>query len=902
MRFSLKLIAVLLTLTLPGPAQVTMGGGVSVGGGTLICVPGTNPWPVTIPSYATSFPSLEQDTGWTTDASSDVSPNPPTSYAIVPTGGGGSTMTLQTANTANQYAGWMAKKSITTGGQLNMVLRASFKFTSVSGIQAWEVGRRAVNTAGITDNGQTQLVPISGGLLEFDKVPSPSGGWLDTGCRFPMFVVGTTYNEELYYVNDSTGALSLEYVEITYPGYSQVCPIPSSMNPVAGSALGWTPGAAVMAFQPDIKPLGAAYNAVVTMSAWTWNTATQVATPTFSVAAGAVAPGTTTTPSDSTAGAVVAYTIDGTTPSATSYTAGSNTVVTGNGTTMIYRPTINTHSGSQAVPAPAIYGPMTIKAIGYASGLTPSAVATYAYTLTAPAGTGISACTTTLTGTKYLTANVSSAGTCMGVTAASTILNLNGHTLTYGTASGTVQSGTGMSLTSGSTTATCSTCAFTSGLTGLKIFADNYNTGGYQNTSDSTTVTYVSPTQLTLSAAPSFTSTNAEWFIASAPVYGIACDPSVYGTCTGLQVYNGTITQGNVADAPQSNVIEVNPHAYGGANGPFVFANLTANYSAPETRFLMENDSSGQDLIENNTLNIAVTQIFYRDGLQYPITFVNGASTPTTPVKLVFDNQLLNSPQGGVQCTWVCYSWNNYHNNTTSVQYANGYAEMGGNGATGEGAGGSAFVGNTILGATRGIELEEENLNAQYNQVNVEDSATVHDPDHNPTGCEIDGGYGIRTKDFSSGLTNITGELIDSNLVTVTTGPCGGQVIRYTAIGPSDSGVNSNNNYNLVANTSTPVSSFDTIDGAVMSGFTYSNETYNATGADASSIYNAYIWYDGGQSWTLPGLVSPQIYWVQGTTATNAAFSGTGTATCTKLPGGTAAATFTYNGVTLPCP
>jgi hypothetical protein len=85
-----------------------------------------------------------------------------------------------------------------------------------------------------------------------------------------MFVVGTTYNEELYFINDSTGALSLEYVEITYPGYSQVCPIPSSMNPVAGSSLGWTPLAAVMAFQPDIQPLATAYNAVVTMSAWTW--------------------------------------------------------------------------------------------------------------------------------------------------------------------------------------------------------------------------------------------------------------------------------------------------------------------------------------------------------------------------------------------------------------------------------------------------------------------------------------------------------------------------------------------------------------------------------------------------------------------------------------------------------
>lgn len=635
------------------------------------------------------------------------------------------------------------------------------------------------------------------------------------------------------------------------------------------------------------------------------NPSSTVATPTFAVAAGAVAPGTTTAPATSTSGAVIAYTVDGSTPGCQTYTAGSSSPILGTGTSMIYRPTILAAGASQTVPDPAIYGPMTIKAIGCKNGLTPSSVTTVAYTLTAPTGTGISACTTTLTGTHFLTADVSSTGTCMGVTAANTVLNLNGHTITYGTASGTVIGGTGLSLTSGSTTATCSGCTFTSAMTGLKIFADNYNTGGYQNMADTTTVTFVNATTITMSTSPAFTTTNAEWFIASAPVYGIACDPSQYGTCTALKVYNGTITQGNVLDPPQSDVIEVNPHAFGGANGPFVWANLTMNYSAPETRAIHENDSSGADLIENNTLNITETQIYYRDGLQYPIKLDNGASSPTTPIKLIFNNQIFNSPQGGIDCSWQCWAWNNYQINSTGPQYANGYCELAGNGSTGEGASGSSFVGNTCLGATRGIEIEEAAVTVQQNDVNMQDSASVHDPNHNPVGCEIDGGYDVRTKDFSGSLNNITSSLVDSNLLTMTTGSCGGQVVRYTAIGTADGGTNSNNNYNLIASTTNGPSSFDSADGAVMNGFTYANETYNASGANVSSLYNVYAWFDQATSWTIPNLVSPKVIWYQGNSGANSAvtLTGTGTATCTKVPNGgsTSTMTLTYNGSGVTC-
>jgi hypothetical protein len=259
----MRIIALILAMIIATGQSLGPGRSSSIATGTL--------YPVTIPGDATANLSLEQTTGWTTDASSDISPNPPCAYAIVPTGGGGSTMTLQTTGCANLYTGWMAKKTVsTTAGQLNFLLRASYTFTSVTGIQAWEVGRRATNNAGVTDNGQTQLVPISGSLLEFDVVPSPSGGWADTGCRFPTFTATTTYNEELYWTSTTAGALSLQYVSLN----GTLCIIPTANQNVAGVVMSppWSANEMVVAFQPDAKNLATPvpYNAVVTMSAWTW--------------------------------------------------------------------------------------------------------------------------------------------------------------------------------------------------------------------------------------------------------------------------------------------------------------------------------------------------------------------------------------------------------------------------------------------------------------------------------------------------------------------------------------------------------------------------------------------------------------------------------------------------------
>lgn len=180
-------------------------------------------------------------------------------------------MNLLTTGVTN-YSGWMAKApTITIGaGQLHHKMVSSFNFSSgvVTEIQAHEIGRRAVNAAGITDNGQTQFVPLGNGTMEFDVVPSPSGGWADTGCRFTMFAGSTLYTQEFYWVNDFNGALSLVYTSLN----GVFCYIPPSLQHIAGASLGWTPLAAVAAFQPDAKPTASAafFGEDITVSYYSW--------------------------------------------------------------------------------------------------------------------------------------------------------------------------------------------------------------------------------------------------------------------------------------------------------------------------------------------------------------------------------------------------------------------------------------------------------------------------------------------------------------------------------------------------------------------------------------------------------------------------------------------------------
>jgi hypothetical protein len=228
--------------------------------------------PVTIPASATAFLNLEQKTGWTKQSDPSITgPGAVTPAVwdfaqempapIQPP----MTLTLKTTGVAGKWSDWMCKAPpIPASDLLNCLIRASYTFDSVEGIQAWEIGRRRTNKSKITDNGQTQLVPIQGGLLEYDIVPSAAGGWKDTGIRFPMWKPGAVNEQEMYWVNDPDGALSQQYVMLN--GVLQ--PIPASLQHIVGANLDWD--ATVAAFQCDANPTAKPFNATVTLSIWMW--------------------------------------------------------------------------------------------------------------------------------------------------------------------------------------------------------------------------------------------------------------------------------------------------------------------------------------------------------------------------------------------------------------------------------------------------------------------------------------------------------------------------------------------------------------------------------------------------------------------------------------------------------
>jgi hypothetical protein len=230
--------------------------------------------PISIPSTATSFLALEQKPGWTKESGPSIeTPGQPEPYAwniiqvtpepVTPP----VTLNLQTQGVKGYYCDWMAKAPTVQVPEtaLNCLIRTTYEFDSVEGLQAWEWGIRWTNNNGITNNGQGQLVPI-GGKLEYDLVPGPSGGWKDTGLRFPMFTVGTLYQDERYWTLNAAGALSQQYIMLN--GVLQ--PIPAALQNIPGANIGWGKNEGVPAFQPDANPLAIAFNPQVTMNVYFW--------------------------------------------------------------------------------------------------------------------------------------------------------------------------------------------------------------------------------------------------------------------------------------------------------------------------------------------------------------------------------------------------------------------------------------------------------------------------------------------------------------------------------------------------------------------------------------------------------------------------------------------------------
>lgn len=645
--------------------------------------------------------------------------------------------------------------------------------------------------------------------------------------------------------------------------------------------------------------------------------------PTFSVASGAVAPGTAVTPSCTGSGCVIFYswTIDGSTPPNPSYGTGPNGdlyPIRGSGTFQ-YEPSY--------VPTWNIYGPINFKAIAHVTGQPDSAVASYSYTLTSPTGTPLSACGTIgSSGTYYLTGNLSSTGTCFLVAASGITLNGNGFNIAYGTGDGPVASGTNMTVSSSSLVVTTTTNTFTSAMATNhdRIYITQTsgactNTGGLGCNFQGIISTYTSPTQVTITSNGSgpptivWSQSGATFAIyGPTPTFAINCDEKIGARCPNFTAYNLSFNQpisGSIS--PNSNGISIgNVSGFNGQSGG-TLSNIAGNIYGPESMcevFNYYDGGTSSAPVTNNTMefskcNDASTVIYNRDqipGFPFEMQTGNDINFSSNGSRMHDLSVPLGSPQGcfATQATTMAVNLNCV---AGPVQYVVGYGFF-------SSANGSTLVGLQATGNMRGIEVESANNTILYNQTNTTDATLVQDPNHNPPGCEIDGNYGFRIKDYSGSFNAITGLSAHDNWIQTNTGGCPGQAIRCTLCGSADGGtIGSNNAFVLNMATNVGPSSIYSVDQANMAGFTYSSNVYSITGTFASNGYAAYYSGSGGNNWTIPNLVSPHIF--NGTTTpaapsslpTTGTFSGSGTMTCSHAGGGVSNS-LTYNGTGVPCP
>jgi hypothetical protein len=623
---------------------------------------------------------------------------------------------------------------------------------------------------------------------------------------------------------------------------------------------------------------------ILILSAASAHPQSAIATPTLSHPSGALAPGTAVIARDTTPEAIIYYTVDGSTPSYE--TNPRNHLAYPTGTTMQYRP-VDYPEGF------LIYGPKTIKLLAAKPGMADSAVASYSYPLTPPSGTPLSACKTLSAGTKYyLTRDVSSPGTCMISGGDGWTLNLNGHTIIYGTAK-RARVSSNAAVANGTATVTCASCSFTPDIVGDEAFIDDAS----QNFDETTVASWVNAHTITLASASHWTTprNNLNIWTAKA-VHAIDCDARIAKGCKNATIYNGAITQSANIN-PRSSAVHIGADNDWGDNGRNTISDLRININSQDSIGIEINYGSFGDHIQFNTITDTSTTLYERDHLVgYPIKLLGAynSNRRTDPLQYISDNTCLGSPQGCIESDDSSAIINNYAH-LGPTQFVGGYCVF-------ASSAGVVIRGNSCSGNTRGVEFEASDFLADSNIINTQDSGAVHDPGHNPVGCEIGGNYGIRIKDYVGSGTQITKGLIKNNQVTVTQAACPAQAIRLTQITATDTILIDRNDFHLVMTApSDQWSSIYSADQSDGSGTTYSNNTYAITGRNSSQGYAAFIDYEGVRNWTVPSLISPAIFFRTGTTNSSGAFSGQGKPTLRCAQGGNATFAAKWNGAPLSC-
>ncbi len=323
-------------------------------------------------------------------------------------------------------------------------------------------------------------------------------------------------------------------------------------------------------------------------------------------------------------------------------------------------------------------------------------------------------------------------------------------------------------------------------------------------------------------------------------------------------IMNGTLTQGPAA-APQSHAVRF---GQGNNRQSETVHDVTINISAQDTEGIYSTFPPGNSQYYKLVINDSVTNVSNRDQFYgYPIRLDYGGNIAgTNLVDVVHDVICNGSPQGCINSEGALLAYNN-SGKLGPQQYVGGYGIfLGGNN--------EEAYGNSFTGATRGFEIEGSNVKLHDNVLDIEDSGSVHDPGHNPDGCEIDGTYGIRVKGYPPTIapTSVT---IANNTVRVTAGPCQAQGLRFTSIASNEQIAVTSNTFTLVQAGSSTMNAGVSLDAADGTGVTFSGNQFT----NDPSLFIFYGGYDGATNLNLSGVF----------TGSNVIYARCGGGACTGL-------------------
>ncbi|MGC9291680.1 MAG: IPT/TIG domain-containing protein [Acidobacteriaceae bacterium] len=383
----------------------------------------------------------------------------------------------------------------------------------------------------------------------------------------------------------------------------------------------------------------------------------------------------------------------------------------------------------------------------------------------------------TANNTTYVLQNdVSSTGTCFEIENDNITLDLNGHTITYGTGGGT------------DPTPAITVCdSWDPGLPSSECGGDSHN-------------------------APT--------------------------------VYNGSIVQSSNA-APFSHVFAIGE----GTNiGNGYIHDITATFSATGTQFINGNYPGPGWRIQHNTINDNVTNIQHpgqeplsaRSQLQgYAIHLDNG-DTPTGAADDISGNTINGSPQGGISDG---QNGSQIYNNTINLTstYSNDYGVI-------SMVNGQNIHDNTVTGAGRGLDGEGSGFIFNHNTINVAENGKNTEYG----GCELDGTYGIRVKNYNytPGSTS-TNFQITNNTVTTPATVCDANALDLTDMSPTVTGTISGNTFSVPSGAGFSAAlGFEADDAAqiTFNNNSFTSDTCVLIGGNGDINYGAFT-VQSGQTW-----------------------------------------------------